>query len=524
MVQVNGAYQHDRYEKIWLKSLHIMSNIRVYAMKDSWLNTTDYKDPYLFTRIKNSIPVLRESTKKPKVLPLSSRLILTQTSLWPCVSRALCLKSYCCLKIYHYNDIKPCFSTALYPKPYFCLIFSPWLCLSTALYPKPYYCLQNMFSNSHSSDCVCPRRFTLSLTTVFKTCSHTDIPQTVSVHSALPKALPLSSKHILTQTSLWPCVSKALYLKSYCCLQNISLHGHWTLCLQGTLPQVLLLPSKHITTLTLDLVSTTHSTSSLTAAFKTYHTDIPLTLFLQGTLPKAYCLQNIFWQRYPSDLDFPGHSTQSPFWLCLSKALYPTPCSCLQNILTQPSLWLCLSIVLYPKPYHCLQNITQPPLWLCLSTVLYPKPYHCLQNITQTSPWPCFSRALYPAIPLTVSPRRSTQSLTAVFKTYSHKDIPLTLFLWITLPSHLWLCLSTALYQKPYCCLQNMFSHRHPSDCVCPQRFTQSLTTVFKTSHSQPSDFVCPQRFTQSLTTVFKTSHRQPPDLVSLEHSTQPSL
>ena len=37
MVETNGAYKHDRYEQIWLKSLHVMANVRVFAMQDSRL-------------------------------------------------------------------------------------------------------------------------------------------------------------------------------------------------------------------------------------------------------------------------------------------------------------------------------------------------------------------------------------------------------------------------------------------------------------------------------------------------------
>ena len=31
MVEVSGTYKHDRYEKIWLNSLNVMSNIEVFA-------------------------------------------------------------------------------------------------------------------------------------------------------------------------------------------------------------------------------------------------------------------------------------------------------------------------------------------------------------------------------------------------------------------------------------------------------------------------------------------------------------
>ena len=35
MVDANGVYKHDRYENIWLYTLHVMSNIKVFAMRDS---------------------------------------------------------------------------------------------------------------------------------------------------------------------------------------------------------------------------------------------------------------------------------------------------------------------------------------------------------------------------------------------------------------------------------------------------------------------------------------------------------
>ena len=36
MVQANDAYKHGRYEKIWLKSLHVMSIAKVFAIQDGW--------------------------------------------------------------------------------------------------------------------------------------------------------------------------------------------------------------------------------------------------------------------------------------------------------------------------------------------------------------------------------------------------------------------------------------------------------------------------------------------------------
>ena len=36
MVEVNGAYKHDRYKQIWSKSLHVVSNIKVFATQNQW--------------------------------------------------------------------------------------------------------------------------------------------------------------------------------------------------------------------------------------------------------------------------------------------------------------------------------------------------------------------------------------------------------------------------------------------------------------------------------------------------------
>ena len=44
MVEVNGAYKHGKYEKLWLKSLCVMSTVK--AMQDSQLNSTHYLDQY----------------------------------------------------------------------------------------------------------------------------------------------------------------------------------------------------------------------------------------------------------------------------------------------------------------------------------------------------------------------------------------------------------------------------------------------------------------------------------------------
>ena len=59
IVEVNGAYQHSKYERTELKSLHVTSNVKVFAMKSgqtdrqtfnglpaSPINTTDYIGPY----------------------------------------------------------------------------------------------------------------------------------------------------------------------------------------------------------------------------------------------------------------------------------------------------------------------------------------------------------------------------------------------------------------------------------------------------------------------------------------------
>ena len=48
MVDVNGAYKHGRYEKIWLNSLHVMSNMKVFDMRPpaGRTNTTHYINPY----------------------------------------------------------------------------------------------------------------------------------------------------------------------------------------------------------------------------------------------------------------------------------------------------------------------------------------------------------------------------------------------------------------------------------------------------------------------------------------------
>ena len=51
MVEDNGAFKHGRCDKIWLKSLHVTSNIRVFATEDSQparqTDTTLYIGPYV---------------------------------------------------------------------------------------------------------------------------------------------------------------------------------------------------------------------------------------------------------------------------------------------------------------------------------------------------------------------------------------------------------------------------------------------------------------------------------------------
>ena len=37
MEEVNGAYKHGRYEEIWLNSLRVMSNVKLFATQDGWL-------------------------------------------------------------------------------------------------------------------------------------------------------------------------------------------------------------------------------------------------------------------------------------------------------------------------------------------------------------------------------------------------------------------------------------------------------------------------------------------------------
>ena len=51
MAEVTSTYKHGIYKRVWLKNLHAMSNVKVFATPDSWppsqTNTTDYIDPYV---------------------------------------------------------------------------------------------------------------------------------------------------------------------------------------------------------------------------------------------------------------------------------------------------------------------------------------------------------------------------------------------------------------------------------------------------------------------------------------------
>ena len=37
MVEVNGAYKHDGNEKTGMNSLHVMSNVKIFAMQNKWM-------------------------------------------------------------------------------------------------------------------------------------------------------------------------------------------------------------------------------------------------------------------------------------------------------------------------------------------------------------------------------------------------------------------------------------------------------------------------------------------------------
>ena len=51
IVEVKGVYKHGRYEKNWLKSLHIMSNVKVFAIQDSQLVGQTNMAHYIHTSI-----------------------------------------------------------------------------------------------------------------------------------------------------------------------------------------------------------------------------------------------------------------------------------------------------------------------------------------------------------------------------------------------------------------------------------------------------------------------------------------
>ena len=53
MVEVNGAYKHSRH-KNWLKKLHVMLNVNVFATQDGRTNTTHYTGPYATHMIQKS--------------------------------------------------------------------------------------------------------------------------------------------------------------------------------------------------------------------------------------------------------------------------------------------------------------------------------------------------------------------------------------------------------------------------------------------------------------------------------------
>ena len=58
MVEINGVNNHDKYERIWLKGLCVMSNIDVIATQDRWtgdLTMADHRlhDLMLLTWIKS---------------------------------------------------------------------------------------------------------------------------------------------------------------------------------------------------------------------------------------------------------------------------------------------------------------------------------------------------------------------------------------------------------------------------------------------------------------------------------------
>ena len=38
MVEISGAYKHGKLDEIWLKSLRVMSNVKVFATQDGQLD------------------------------------------------------------------------------------------------------------------------------------------------------------------------------------------------------------------------------------------------------------------------------------------------------------------------------------------------------------------------------------------------------------------------------------------------------------------------------------------------------
>ena len=80
MVETKGTYTHGRHmKKIWLKSLCLMSNIKVFVMQAGRTNTTNYIDSYVThmdQRVidvkihrkngKNTEPVMKSSVTDPQ--------------------------------------------------------------------------------------------------------------------------------------------------------------------------------------------------------------------------------------------------------------------------------------------------------------------------------------------------------------------------------------------------------------------------------------------------------------------------
>ena len=47
MVEINGAYKHDKYKNILLKTLHVMPNIKDFYNTRQLAGRTHYIDPYV---------------------------------------------------------------------------------------------------------------------------------------------------------------------------------------------------------------------------------------------------------------------------------------------------------------------------------------------------------------------------------------------------------------------------------------------------------------------------------------------